>query len=127
MTAGRWILTIAGAILFLGSALVSIVTPASGLVAPLAIGAGVAFTSVAWLAFAPVWRSGGGRGLSVAAAAGLLLIFAAILASLIEPATALSVPFMIVAGILLAGVMWAVFAAAWQTKGWSLRHPGRED
>lgn len=67
-----------------------------------------------------------GRRLAAMAVVGVLLLFGAIVVSTVIPAPALAVPMVVAAGILFAIVVWAIFISAWRTKGWSLRHPGRE-
>lgn len=57
----------------------------------------------------------------------VLLLLGAILISTETPQSMLAALLTIAAGILFGGVIWAIFISAWRTKGWSLRHPGRED
>jgi hypothetical protein len=64
------------------------------------------------------------RALLLASVVGLLLLAGAVLADLVAPSTSVAVPLVILAAIVFLGVVLAIFASAWRTKGWSLRHPG---
>jgi membrane protein YdbS with pleckstrin-like domain len=64
------------------------------------------------------------RLLTVATAAGLDLLLCAILASIAVPESSIAVPFIAAAALVFVGIVFAIFASAWRTKGWSLRHPG---
>lgn len=66
------------------------------------------------------------RTLALAFAIGLVLLFGAILADLAAPESSLSVPLIVAASVVFVGIVFAIFASAWRTKGWSIRHPGGE-
>jgi hypothetical protein len=55
---------------------------------------------------------------------GVALLAAALIAATASPASWAAVVLVIAAAAVLFGVVVAVFAASWRTKGWSLRHPG---
>lgn len=66
------------------------------------------------------------RILAVAVAIGLVLLLGAILASIAAPDSSIAVPLLIVAAVVFVGIVFAIFASAWRTKGWSIHHPGGE-
>lgn len=68
-----------------------------------------------------------GRKLAVAFVVGVVLLFASVLVERAAPSSGLFIPLVVTAVVMLTVVVWAIFVSAWQTKGWSLRHPGRED
>ncbi|HSG87133.1 MAG TPA: hypothetical protein VLA23_12420 [Candidatus Limnocylindrales bacterium] len=68
-----------------------------------------------------------GRKLAVVFVVGVVLLFASVLVERAAPSSGLFIPLVVTAVVMLTVVVWAIFVSAWQTKGWSLRHPGRED
>ena len=54
---------------------------------------------------------------------GIALVLLAV--GLLAPSSPVSVPLVIMAFVILAATVFAIFGSAWRTKGWSLRHPGR--
>ena len=58
---------------------------------------------------------------------GLVLLTGTLLVLLAAPSSALAVPLVIAAPIPCGVLAWMIFARAWRTKGWSMRHPGRFD
>jgi hypothetical protein len=64
------------------------------------------------------------RLLTVAVAAGLVLLLCAILASIAVPGSSIAMPLIAAAALVFVAIVFAIFASAWRTKGWSLRHPG---
>jgi ABC-type nickel/cobalt efflux system permease component RcnA len=68
-----------------------------------------------------------GRTVILTVAIAVVLLLASVLISTATPKSLLAALLVIASGILLTGVVWVIFISAWQTKGWSLRHPGREE
>ena len=64
------------------------------------------------------------RVLSGAFLCGVALLVAALLVAIASPSSWAAVVLVTAAAVVLFGVMVAIFAASWRTKGWSLRHPG---
>jgi uncharacterized membrane protein len=64
------------------------------------------------------------RLLTLAVVAGLVLLLSAIVASIAVPESSIAVPLIAAAALVFVGIVFAIFASAWRTKGWSLRHPG---
>jgi ABC-type transport system involved in multi-copper enzyme maturation permease subunit len=64
------------------------------------------------------------RLLTLAVAAGLVLLLCAIVASIAVPGSSIAVPLIAAAALVFVGIVIAIFASAWRTKGWSLHHPG---
>jgi hypothetical protein len=58
---------------------------------------------------------------------GFVLAAATLLVMLVAPSSPLAVPLVIAAAAAFVVLIWMIFARAWRTKGWSIRHPGRFD
>ncbi len=57
-------------------------------------------------------------------AIGLVLLGLALFVAVALPSSAMVVPLVAAAAVVFFGIVAAIFAMAWRTKGWSLRHPG---
>lgn len=68
-----------------------------------------------------------GRRLAVMFVIGVALVLGSVIVTNAAPSSWLPVPLFIVGVILFGIIIWAVFVSAWRTKGWSIRHPGREE
>ena len=55
---------------------------------------------------------------------GIVLLVLALAADAMSPSSHVAVVLVAAAAVVLFGVVVAIFAASWRTKGWSLRHPG---
>jgi hypothetical protein len=55
---------------------------------------------------------------------GVALLVAALVVATASPSSQAAVVLVVTAAVVLFGVVVSIFAAAWRTKGWSLRHPG---
>ncbi len=56
-----------------------------------------------------------------------ILVAATLLVLIVEPSSPLVVPLVIAEAVAFLVLTWMIFAKAWRTKGWSIRHPGRFD
>jgi hypothetical protein len=68
-----------------------------------------------------------GRVLVGAAVLAVVLLAVALAMEVVAPGSGWALPLLIVSGVMFAAVVWAIFARAWRTKGWSVRDPGRFD
>jgi hypothetical protein len=58
---------------------------------------------------------------------GLVLVAATLLVMVVAPTSPLATALVIAAAIPFMVLVPMIFASAWHTKGWSIRHPGRFD
>jgi len=64
------------------------------------------------------------RALTWAVVIGLGLLAAALLLASIDAPFSVVFLLLATAAVMFAGVACAIFAIAWRTKGWAVRHPG---